>query len=460
MKKYKTSIFIFRRDLRLEDNTGLIKALKMSDVVIPIFIINPHQVGKKNEYRGDHSLQVLSESLVDLHNQLKEKKSQLYLFYGKIKDVFEFIKKEVDLDAVFVNEDYTPFSKKRDEFLKTLCEKNDVDFYSIFDLLLTQPGSVLKNDGNPYTIYSYFYKKAIEQEVSLPQKNNYKNYFSKNISESLFEENIKKIVYKKNEYLALTISRESALKQLQNISTVQNYKECRDFPIENCTSYLSTFHKFGNISIRETYDFIQSRFGKDSQFIKELYWRDFFSHIAHFFPHVFGNAFNKKYNALPWISDEELFQKWCEGKTGFPIVDAGMRELNETGYMHNRVRMIVASFLVKDLHIDWKRGEKYFAQKLIDYDPAVNNGNWQWAASTGCDAQPYFRVFNPWRQQERFDPECLYIKKWIPELKNLDTKIIKKWETKYSEYENVYFAPIVNHKEQSQKIKEIFKEIV
>ncbi|MBW3021154.1 FAD-binding domain-containing protein, partial [Candidatus Woesearchaeota archaeon] len=209
----------------------------------------------------------------------------------------------------------------------------------------------------------------------------------------------------------------------------------------------------GTISIREIYSSFKENF--QEVLINEVYWRDFFTHIIYHFPNVLDGAFKNKYDKIKWDNDKKLFQKWCEGKTGFPIVDAGMRELNTTGYMHNRVRMIVASFLVKDLHINWQWGEKYFAQNLIDYDPAVNNGNWQWAASTGCDAQPYFRIFNPWSQQEKFDRDCEYIKKWVPELKDLTSYEIHNLYKNHN-LKN-YPKPIVEHKEESQKAKEMFK---
>ena len=237
-----------------------------------------------------------------------------------------------------------------------------------------------------------------------------------------------------------------------------NYDEERNYPSLSATTGLSAYNKFGLCSVREFFYAVVDQFSEGHTLISELYWRDFFTHIGFHHPKVFGHCFHEKYEKLHWKNDESLFQCWCEGRTGFPIVDAGMRELNATGYMHNRVRMIVASFLCKDLHIDWRWGERYFAQKLIDYDPCVNNGNWQWAASTGCDAQPYFRIFNPWLQQKKFDKEALYIKKWIPNLNNLSSSSIHNLYKEKARQKNSsdYPAPIVDHFVESKKAKEMF----
>ncbi len=244
---------------------------------------------------------------------------------------------------------------------------------------------------------------------------------------------------------------------LDDLDRFRDYKTRRDFPFEHGTTRLSAYLKFGLCSIREIHEAVSKQLGILHPLIRQLYWRDFYIHIAFHFPHVFKRAFKPRYERIQWSYDSSLFQMWCEGKTGFPIVDAGMRQLNTTGWMHNRVRMIVASFLTKDLHIDWRWGERYFAERLVDYDPSVNNGNWQWAASTGADAQPYFRIFNPWRQQKRYDKECKYIKKWIPELSKVKANIIHKWfKPTNLDSEISYPKPIVDHKEESQFAKELF----
>lgn len=230
----------------------------------------------------------------------------------------------------------------------------------------------------------------------------------------------------------------------------------RNLPSLSGTTGLSAHHKFGTISIRESYWAVRSALGKSHTLVRELYWRDFFTHIGFHYPHVLSGCFHERYDTLKWENDEVKFKAWCQGRTGFPIVDAGMRELNITGFMHNRMRMITASFLVKDLHIDWRWGEKYFAQRLVDYDPLVNNGNWQWAASTGCDAQPYFRIFNPWLQQAKYDPKCLYIKQWVKELAGCTPKRIHRIQDNIP---TEYVSPIVDHAVASQKAKAMFKAV-
>ena len=244
---------------------------------------------------------------------------------------------------------------------------------------------------------------------------------------------------------------------LDNLKSITNYQSDRNFPSKNQTTKLSAHNRFGTYSIREIYHKITNDLGKNHQLLTELHWRDFFTYTMYHFPHSFSKNFHPKYDKLVWSKNKKNFKKWCEGKTGFPIVDAGMRELNQTGFMHNRVRMVVASFLTKDLHIDWKWGERYFASKLLDYDPSVNVGNWQWAASTGCDSQPWFRIFNPWLQQKKFDPQCVYIKRHIPELENYSTEQIHNWYKQDSS--SAYPCPVVDHKVESNITKEIFKKI-
>ncbi len=264
--------------------------------------------------------------------------------------------------------------------------------------------------------------------------------------ESLYKEILPKRV------LQAKGGRQEALKILKHLKEYRTYATTRDFPSLDKTTHLSPHLKFNTCSCREIYYAMKENLSAHSPLIRSLYWRDFFTSIAFYFPHVFGKPFHKKYESLSWSYDLKKFHLWCEGKTGFPIVDAGMRELKETGFMHNRVRMIAASFLVKDLHIDWLWGEKYFAKTLIDYDPAINNGNWQWVASTGCDAQPYFRIFNPWLQQKKFDPDCIYIKKWIPELEKLSSKEIHGWYLEKNHTESTdYFEPMLDHSVESKK---------
>lgn len=454
MKPFSVSIHIFRRDLRLEDNTALIAGLSQSIKVIPVFIFDERQLN--NPYKGNNSFEFLLNSLMELNQELRSKGSQLYIFRGIAHEVVEELASVLSIDAIFLNRDYTHFSKERDYAIAEVCQKHNIAFNSFADALLNEPEQVHKHDGKSYTVFTPFMKKARQLSVLKPQQNTFSNYFIGEIKTKSSFEKPALLLEKSNPNLLLKGGRNEGLRLLTESGKLTNYNEDRNFPAIKGTSLLSAHHKFGTISIRESYNQVSAKFGKEHTLINELYWRDFFTHIVYHFPHVLGHSFNSKYENIPWNNDEKKFEKWCNGQTGFPIVDAGMRELVTTGFIHNRVRMVVASFLTKDLHIDWRMGERFFANHLIDYDPAVNNGNWQWAASTGCDAQPYFRIFNPWSQQLKFDPECAYIKKWVPELKTLTTKEIHNLE-KSSSLSAKYPRAMVDHKTQAEHIKSIFK---
>jgi deoxyribodipyrimidine photo-lyase len=444
---YKKSLFIFRRDLRLEDNIGLIESLQNSTEVIPCFIYDENLINnlKDSKFRWNF----LNESLTDLDMELNKKGTRLQILEGKPEKEIERIIKKHKAEAIFLNTDFTNYSQKRDEKIYQTCKKNEIPFHSTLDFLLHNPNEVKTNEGSPYTIYSFFYKKAKQFPIREISKNIKKNYSEEIISNI----QIKKLEIKKNEIKG---GRKEAIKIIRNLDKFRDYDKVRDFPGLNQTTMLSAHNKFGTMSIREIHKHIKEILGSDHTIMGEIYWREFFSYILFHFPHAQKTSFREKFQKIPWSKSKESFKKWSEGKTGFPIVDAGMRQLNETGFMHNRVRMIVASFLTKDLHIDWKLGEKYFAEKLIDYDPAVNSGNWQWAASTGCDSVPYFRIFNPWRQQERFDSNCDYIKKWIPELKKMEPKNIHNlWNEFPKKME--YPKPMLIHKIEAEKTKLIFK---
>ncbi len=450
---YRTSLFLFRRDLRLIDNTALLEATKVSKTLIPAFIFDPRQV-HNNVYRGDSAVQFMMESLREIDELLRGKESQLFCFEGKADEVLEDLLQKKSIDAVFCNRDYTPFAQKRDDSLESICKKHGVAFHAYHDALLQPPGSVLKNDGKPYSVYTPFYRKASQSEVLAPRKAFKKSCTLAKRVKGARSLDACDVPYVENSDIFVRGGRKEGLKLLGRACTLSNYDDERNIPALEGTSGLSAHHKFGTLSIREVYHKIREHLGESHTLIRELYWRDFFTHIIYHYPRVLGGCFYTQYEGVAWDNNKSNFKKWCEGRTGFPLVDAGMRELHTTGFMHNRVRMVVASFLTKDLHIDWRWGEKYFAQKLVDYDPAVNNGNWQWAASTGCDAQPYFRIFNPWRQQERFDAECKYIKQWIPELAALSPKEIHKLETK--EGVGDYPAPMVEHKVAAAHAQEIF----
>ncbi|MFB5628015.1 MAG: cryptochrome/photolyase family protein [Nitrosarchaeum sp.] len=445
MYKYKKTLFIFRRDLRLEDNTGLINALKNSDEVIPCFIIDTEIMNKlkKSEFR----IRFLKESLIDLNKQLNKKKSNLKIFKGKTEEIIKKIILEQKIDGLFLNGDYTKFAQKNENKIKKICNQNKIDFNKNADYLLYIPEEIQTKEQKPYTVYSHFFKTAKTIPVRNSIKNNFNNYYHGKIKgEVSLEVKEKKMIG----------GRSNAINILKNIKQFKDYQKTRDYPELDKTTRLSAHIRFGTVSIREVYHTIKENFGADHILIREIYWREFFTYVLHYFPNSKFKTFKKKFENIRWSQNRQNYLLWCKGKTGFPIVDAGMRQLNQTGFMHNRVRMIAASFLTKDLHINWKWGERYFAEKLADYDPAVNAGNWQWVASTGCDAVPYFRLFNPWLQQEKFDSNCNYIKKWIPELEEKQSyEIHNLW--KKDQKGSTYPNPIVNHKFEANKAKDIFK---
>lgn len=388
--------FIFRRDLRLYDNTGLIAASEECDKVFPIFILDPRQV-ENNPYKSEKAIYFMFQSLKDLDNQIKEKGGEgLILFRGIAEEV---IAKKLagKIDSFYVNEDYTPFSRERDERIRKVVKV----MKSYQDYLLSDKHIVPKGS------FTSFYVHAKTLKVKEPKE--LKNKVSFGYLEG--DVSVNELPTKE---LRIKGGRKEGLKLLERAKHIDFEK--RDYPyLENYT-YLSPHIKFGTISIREAFYQVNNE-----SFRRELYWRDYFTLIAYHYD-VFGKPFRKEYSNISWENNPTYFEMWKEGKTGYPIIDAGMRELKETGYINNRVRMLVAFFLVKVLFIDWRWGEKYFAQSLIDYDPAVNNGNWQWVASTGTDY--VFRVFDPWKQQRKYDPDALYIKKWLPELRDLSPEEI------------------------------------
>lgn len=456
-KKFQRALFLFRRDLRLEDNTGLIFALRSSETVIPAFIFTHEQI-EQNPYRSDHCLKFMIQSLLDLEEQLKKKGGKLYFFKGKPEEVVKSCIAKLSIDALVINRDYTPYSIRRDEKLEKVCKTHNIAFHSFDDALLHPPQEILKEDRKPYTLFTPYFRKTSKQKVLSPVYNRYTHYFRGTIHFAKKRTLLTKIM----PHVATTLigGRDEALKILKKLASYNRYGRLRDFPGQDSSTHLSPYLKFSVCSPREVYKAIARSLGVQHELIRSLYWRDFFTTIAYFFPHVFKGAFRPKFDNLKWSYNRKAFKRWCEGSTGFPIVDAGMREMNQTGFMHNRVRMVAASFLVKDLHIDWRWGEKHFAQTLIDYDPAVNNGNWQWVASTGSDVQPYFRIFNPWNQQKKFDRECIYIKKWIPELRALSPKIIHAWKNKEHHAQcPEYPAPLLDHEKAAKKARFLFKKI-
>lgn len=453
------TLFIFRRDLRLEDNIGFLFALENSTVVIPCFIFTPEQI-ENNAYRSDHCLKFMIESLQDLQRQLQKRNGKLYLFQGNPAQIVEKCIVEAQVTSIIVNRDYTPYSIRRDREIKEVAKEYRATFSSLEDCLLHSPEETLKKDGRPYLVFTPFFRNISKQKVDKPKSVPKGNYFSGTISFAIDETIFSHLLKKYSAQNSLIGGRKQCIQMLKTITKLDDYSGQRNFPIKDYSTHLSPYLKFTLCSPREIYWVIYSNLGKDHPLLRALYWREFFTVIAFFFPHIFSGAFHKKWDKIKWSYDTIKFEKWKLGKTGFPIVDAGMRELNKTGFIPNRIRMITASFLVKDLHLDWRLGEKYFAEQLVDYDPCVNNGNWQWIAGTGSAIQPYFQVFNPWLQQKKFDPECQYIKKWIPELKEVsETKIHHWYDRKYRTKKYKYPAPIVNHEKASTTLMAMYRSI-
>lgn len=452
-------LFIFRRDLRLDDNTALLAASQEQAEVIPCFICDPRQLND-NPYRSDNAVRFMRESLNDLRDAISQRCGQLNFLEGKSDQVVRQILSSEKIHAVYVNNDYTPFSRQRDEAIKSVCLEHGVGFHSSDDALLNPPDAVSKNDGGVYTVYTPYRNKARTISVKAPRCDLEVNFFN-GLVKGASQDILLFITSDANSQVTIQGGRVQALKILKGMTKYKNYEVERNLPAVKGTTGLSAHLKFGTVSVREVYHSVKNTLGEDHILINELYWRDFFTQVGYHYPHVLGDAFQDKYQMIAWSTNEDDFTAWCEGRTGFPIVDAGMRELNATGFMHNRARMITASFLVKDLHIDWRMGEKYFAQRLIDYDPLVNNGNWQWASSTGCDAQPYFRIFNPWRQQEKFDTDAVYIKKWVSELRGLSARQIHALGSdSESLLETVdYPWPMRDHRVAAEQAKMLFKRI-
>lgn len=445
------AVHIFTRDLRIIDNNSLNILGGKNLSVYPAFIFTPEQV-KNNRYKSDNAVQFMVESLKDLDDSLQKK---LGLFYGDFAKEVKSIIKKIKPTIISITKDYTPYAVKREKILLKICEEENIQCLIIEDYCLNYPNNIKLYQ--KYTPYKNTALKTLKK-IPIPKTSTIK--FSKVNGNFTFTKASK--LYTFNDKLNLHGGRVNGLKQLSKTQTNQKqYNKTRN-DLEKQTSELSAFIKFGCISIREVYWNIKKHLDPSTILISQLIWRDFYFQLGVGFPHVLrGKPLKEKYDKIKWNNNTEKFKKWKEGKTGFPIVDAGMRQLNSTGFMHNRARLITASFLVKTLLIDWRLGERYYATQLYDYDPLVNNGNWQWVSSSGADSQPYFRIFNPWLQGKKHDPECKYIKKWVPELEEIEPKIIHNWYKYHNkeEYKNMYLKPIIDFDKQKIKVMSAYKEI-
>ena len=449
MTTYENGLFIFRRDFRVIDNIGLNLANSKCKHIYPIFIFTPEQVTGANKFKSDNAVQFMIESLQDLSSQINKMGGHLMCFYGHNDSIVSYLIKTLDIDLVCFNADYSPYAIQRELGIIKICDKMNVAVEYGEDYYLHPPGTIRNGSGDTYQKFTPFYQASLKKKVESPASLR-KIHFSstnKHLQNSISLTQALNKFTKINPNILVHGGRRDAIKQLKNAAkNIKNYSRTHN-ELTHPTSQLSAYIKFGCISIREVYKTFYSK----HDFIRQLFWRDFYANILYSFPHVLGSAMKPNYNKVRWHHNTSWFNKWCKGETGYPVVDAGMRELLETGYMHNRARLITSSFLVKTLLIDWQQGEKHFATNLTDYDPASNNGNWQWTASSGADSQPYFRIFNPWEQSKNFDPDCEYVKKWIPELKDVPNKDILNWEETYSQYKTIkYPKPIVDYKKQKE----------
>lgn len=422
----KIAVFWFRRDLRLEDNVALHNALKTGGKIFPVFIFDENILD--NLPKNDARVSFIYQTLHQLDTELKKVGSSLLIKKGNPLKIWKSLITEHNITAVYTNKDYEPYATKRDQEVEAFLMSKNVSFFSYKDQVIFEQDELVKNDGLPYTVYTPYKNKWLQKfDVEVDTKefvvefSNFYNFTADfpTLKSIGFEESLIKV-------------------KSYNLSSLSNYDEIRDFPFQDKTSYLSPYFRFGLVSVRKM---VLLALKTNATFLSELIWREFFMQVLFHFPKVVTNNFKQKYDAIPWRNNEKEFKKWCKGETGYPMVDAGMRQLNKTGYMHNRVRMITAGFLCKHLLIDWRWGEAYFAEKLLDYELSANNGNWQWAAGTGCDAAPYFRVFNPESQLKKFDKDLQYIRNWIEDYDEL-----------------TYPPPIVEHKMARERAITTYKK--
>lgn len=430
--KQKVNIFWFRRDLRLDDNVGFYEALKGERPVLPIFIFDKEILKELPE--DDARVTFIYETLQKMRSTLQhEYDSSIAMYHGKPLDIYKELEKDYDVETVYTNRDYEPYAKERDEKIASFLKDKEINFKTFKDQVIFEKDEVVKSDGDPYVVYTPYMKTWKDNFKSYDLKIYYTNEYLENLIEnsrlpnlSLSDMGFKK---SKQEIIDYTITP----------TLIKEYENTRNFPAKEGTSRLGPHLRFGTVSVRKMVKKATSE--NNEIFWQELIWREFFMQILWHFPKTVDKSFKAKYDRIKWRNNEKEFKAWCEGKTGYPLVDAGMRQLNQTGFMHNRVRMLTASFLCKHLLIDWRWGEAYFAEKLHDYEMASNVGNWQWVSGSGVDAAPYFRIFNPTTQIEKFDKNHEYIKTWVPEYKDED-----------------YPDPIVEHKAARERCLKIYKE--
>jgi len=430
----KVNIFWFRRDLRLDDNVGFYNALKGENEVLPIFIFDKEILDELPE--DDARVSFIFETLQSMRKTLQDDhSSSLAMFHDTPEKVFKQLVKDYEIDTVFTNHDYEPYAKKRDEAIEKLLDENDIAFRTFKDQVIFEKDEVVKKDGDPYVVYTPYMRTWKENFKDHDLKIYYTNDFLDNLIKNsrLPNLSLSDMGFKK--------SSQETTSYTVTPTLIQEYEETRNYPAKDNTSRLGPHLRFGTVSVRKMMK--KAIAEKNETFWQELIWREFFMQILWHFPDTKDKAFKSKYDKIEWRNNKDEFDKWCKGETGYPLVDAGMRQLNETGFMHNRVRMLVGSFLCKHLLIDWRWGEAYFAEKLHDYEMSSNVGNWQWVAGSGVDASPYFRIFNPTSQIKKFDKDYKYIKKWVPEYDS-----------------DKYVDEMVDHKEARERCLKVYKEAV
>ncbi len=434
MKEKPVTLFWFRRDLRLFDNAGLHFALRDEHPVIPLFIFDTNILDELKDKR-DKRVEFIHQALQNIQKQLKAWNSSLLVRTGKPLEIWKQLVSELTIHNVYCNADYEPYAIQRDLKVRDVLHQSGIEFFSFRDQVIFERDDVLKDNGDPYVVYTPYMKKWKQrftaqhlQDLSFDVQSYKSNFATTSFKITSLEE------------IGFQATGATFPPHDPDEDIIKKYDKQRDFPYLHGTTRVGVHLRFGTVSIR---DLVRRALNLNETWLNELIWREFYMMILYHFPHVVNHSFREKYDRIQWSYNKDEFEHWCAGETGYPLVDAGMRELAETGFMHNRVRMVTASFLTKHLLIDWRWGERYFAEKLLDYDLSANNGNWQWAAGTGCDAAPYFRIFNPTSQLKKFDPDFKYVKTWVPEYKT-----------------DSYPQPMVDHKFARERALDVYGRAV
>lgn len=455
--KIENGLFIFRRDLRIVDNNGLNYLAELCKNIYTIFIFTPEQVGSGNKYKSDNAVQFMIESLEDLDADIRSKGGRLLTFYGHNEKIVRDCIRALDIGIVAFNLDITPYARERDDGIVKLCQRMQVFVTYDHDYYLCNPGEVLNGSNEAYQKFTPYYMAAKGKKVekTVTKKLHFKSSEAHIPNKITLDLAMKKFVGKENSDILVHGGRTEAIKVLRNATRTQKHYAKTHNDLDKQTSHLSAYINFGNVSIREVY----YAFKSNTEFIRQLYWGSFYANVLYNYPHIIHKSLRQKYDNIKWSHNEGWFKKWCEAKTNFPVIDSCMTELNTTGYLHGRGRLIVASFLVKTMRINYKKGEKYFANKLTDYNITNNLNNWMWVTGNGASSQEYFKIFNVWTQSEEHDPDAVYIKKWLPKLKDVPAKAIHNWFKEWENYKDTgYGKPILDYEEERDKTLSMYRQ--